>query len=376
MIDLQLTRGSIREGAFLRLPATPAEIGNAFGLLDSIRDVGEIRISEITSPIRNLSQYLLPSNICVDTDLQKLNRLAERIDEMPRPDRRTFEGALDAESINGLDDILCVADHIEDYVRIEAVTSDRTLGDHIIEHGPLKDCPEKFRPYLDPVAIGIEYYDKCGGVYTSDGYVLRRASAIEYGLLEQASLEEKQTAVFEMILRTQNKQTALRLPATWEEMENARKVLGVDELAEASIDRINCIPYATELIPNCLINVEDANELALCIEEMQQTDGELLKYFSALAAERPSTFQGALTIALNLDDYERVPEDMAEYGRMVLRRTGMDDEMLTAIDGYMDFNLLGEYAMQEDGVQRTEFGLIRRCSAPLEGPTQGGMKMK
>jgi len=109
MIDLSLTRGNHCEGVFLRLPATPAEIGNAFGLLDSIHDTGEIRITKITSPIRNLSKYLAPSNLCTDTDLQKLNRLAERIDEMPRPDRRTFEGALDAESINGLDDILQVS---------------------------------------------------------------------------------------------------------------------------------------------------------------------------------------------------------------------------------------------------------------------------
>lgn len=376
MIDLNLTRGDHKEGVFLRLPATPAEIGNAFGLLDSIHDAGEIRITEITSPIRNLRKYLDPSSLCADTDLQKLNRLAQRIDEMPRPDRRTFEGALDAESINGLDDILQVAEHLGDYVRIEEVNSDRTLGDYIIEHGFLKDCPEQFRPYLDSVAVGIEYYDKCGGAFTLDGYVLRKESAIQFGLIKQPIPEEKQTAVFELILRANNRQTALRLPATWEEMEEAQKVLGVDELAQASIDRVNCIPYAADLIPNCLISVEDANELALSIEEMQQTDGELLKYFSALEVEKPSTLPEALTIALNLDDYERIPEDMAEYGRMVLRRTGMDDEMLDTIDGYMDFALLGEYAMQEDKVQRTEFGLIRRCSAPLEGPTQAGMQMR
>ena len=376
MIDLQLTRGNNREGVFLRFPATPAEIGSAFALLDTVCDDGELRVTELSSPIRNLRKYIKPEELNATSDLEKLNRLAERIDEMPRPERRTFEGAMDAESIHGLDDVLRVAEHIGDYIRMEEISSDRTLGDHIIAHGFLKDCPEKFRPYLDPVAIGIEYYDKCGGAYTLDGYVLRKESAIQFGLIEQNSPKETRTAVFELILRANHRQTALRLPADLEELEEARNVLGVEEFAQARIDCINCIPYAADVIPNCLINVEDANELALAIEEMRQTDGELLKYFSALAVEKPFTFQDALKIALDLDDYERVPEDLSEYGRMVLRRTGMDDEMLDTIDGYMDFALLGEYAMEEDGVVRTEFGLVRRCSAPFEGPSRGGMLMR
>ena len=376
MIDLQLTRGNNREGVFLRLPATPAEIGSAFALLDTVCDAGEIRVTELSSPIRNLRKYIKPEELNATSDLETLNRLAERIDEMPRPERRTFEGAMDAESIHGLEDVLRVAEHIGDYVRMEEISSDRTLGDHIIRHGFLKDCPEKFRPYLDPVAIGIEYYDKCGGAYTLDGYVLRKESAIQFGLIEQNSPKETRTAVFELILRANHKQTALRLPVDLEELEEARNVLGVEEFAQARIDCINCIPYAADVIPNCLISVEDANELALAIEEMRQTDGELLKYFSALAVEKPFTFQDALKIALDLDDYERIPEDMSEYGRMVLRRTGMDDEILDSIDGYMDFVLLGEHAMEEDGVVRTEFGLVRRCSSPFESPSRGGMQMR
>ena len=36
----------------------------------------------------------------------------------------------------------------------------------------------------------------------------------------------------------------------------------------------------------------------------------------------------------------------------------------------MDFEKLGEDAMVEDGVRRTEFGLIRRCSSPFAEETQ------
>lgn len=36
MIDLHLTRGDNYEGVYLRLPATPAEVGEAYAMLDSI----------------------------------------------------------------------------------------------------------------------------------------------------------------------------------------------------------------------------------------------------------------------------------------------------------------------------------------------------
>ena len=110
---------------------------------------------------------------------------------------------------------------------------------------------------------------------------------------------------------------------------------------------------------------------------MQQSDGQLLKFFSALAVEQPETFSEAYQIALNLDDYERVPADMDEYGRMVLRRSGMDDELMDMIDGYMDFAGLGEFYVEENVVRTTDFGMVRRYSAPFEPEEQslqmGGM---
>lgn len=39
--------------------------------------------------------------------------------------------------------------------------------------------------------------------------------------------------------------------------------------------------------------------------------------------------------------------------------------MLDTIDGYTDFDQLGRAMMVEDGVRRTEFGLVRRLSAPF-----------
>ena len=89
--------------------------------------------------------------------------------------------------------------------------------------------------------------------------------------------------------------------------------------------------------------MEDINELALAVEEMQQTDGETLKYLSVLSVEQPEDFPAALRLAVDLDDYERIIEGTYEYGQSVLRRIGANDELLKTIDGYMDSFLIVTY---------------------------------
>ena len=148
-------------------------------------------------------------------------------------------------------------------------------------------------------------------------------------------------------------------------------MLGIDCFAEAAITKVSfAVPNLNEYIPTTGVCVEDANELAWAIEGMQLEDGELMKYLSVLSVERPETMQDALRYAMNLDDYERITEDTYEYGQTVLRRIGADDELIDTIDGYMDFEKLGEDTMAEEGVRRTEFGLIRRCSSPFSEETQ------
>src|SRR5699024_2611503 len=130
------------------------------------------------------------------------------------------------------------------------------------------------------------------------------------------------------------------------------------------------VPYMDEHIPTTGVCVEDANELAWAIEGMQCEDGELLKYLSVLSVEQPGTMQEALRCAMNLDDYERIPEDTYEYGPADLRRIRAADELLDTIAGHMDFEKPGEDTIAEEGVRRTESGLIRRCSSPFAEEAQ------
>ena len=376
MIRLKLSNKSANEGVVLDLPATPAEVSEAFSWFERIGvDPSAVRIAGVNSPVPTLGQYILRADIHDPEQMKKLNELAEAIERMDNREWDIFAGALDAESINGLDDVLKISKRLGNYIILPNVKTDTELGRILVDTG-YKNFPEAVQPYLDYRAIGAEYYAENGGAYGPGGYVRRKSS------LEQAP-EQRDALITLYLLTPRVTETMadpyrLTLPAMDEELEQAKEQIGVDHFTEATIVKVEFgKPYLAELIPQECICVEDANELALGIEEMQQRDGELLKYLAVLSVEQMETLTDALRVAVNLDDYERITEGTYEYGQSVLRRIGADDELIDTIDGYMDFEKFGEDSMVEDGVRQTEFGLIRRCSHPFPEETQtmqmGGM---
>lgn len=362
---LILTRGNSPMRVPWRLPSTPAETGEAFARLDSISsDVRATRIMDVKSPVPNLGKYVRNADVS-GPDYEKLVRLAERVAQMTQQEQRIFSGALDAESVNGLDDVLRIADHLGDYELIPEVSTDRELGEYLVEHDLLGvDLPQEVRPYLDYVAIGAEHYSSHGGAYTLNGYVKRRDVEPEMGA--------DRKVVFTAHLQAGNRQCVLKLPASDDGLDAARRILQVEDFCEMKLIELECaIPYLGDVLPRDCFSVVDADKLALEIEGMEQTDGELMKYLSALCVEEPSSFQEALEIAYHIEDYERITEGAYEYGQIVLRRIGADDEIIDAIDGYMDFERFGEAMMVEDGVRQTEFGMVWRLSEPFPAEQQG-----
>ena len=199
MIELHLTRGDNQDGVRLRLPPTPAETGEAFALLDTVspyaavvsildvnspvatsgqyvrnadmnsREAGDVEIREVERPEANIGKYVRYADLNSREDMQKLNTLAERIGGMSKRQRDIFAGALDAESVNGLDDVLRVSESLEEYTIIPNVSSDTDLGKYVAAAGLLHGdprFPEKAWPYLDFAKIGAEYYADRGGAST------------------------------------------------------------------------------------------------------------------------------------------------------------------------------------------------------------------
>jgi hypothetical protein len=378
MITLNLTRADDLEGVYLKLPSSPAEIGEAFAELDAIStDTSTTRITEVISNVYNLSGYIKNTDVEAPGALDKLSDLARKLQTMDRDSCLKFEGILDANSVNGIDDVLRLTGIMDEYAVLPDAHNGSSLGKCFV-YNDVGDFPEKVRPYLNYQIIGEEFYSDHGGAFCRLGYVVRK-DELPKQLLQA---EQEQGSEWGVTLRLlvnggRRATTDLRLPATEAALDKARQGLGIDEFAEADIVMIDyALPYLGQMIPQDCVSVEDLNELAHAIGQMRQTDGELLKYLSVLEVERPETFTKAYELALDLDDYERVPSDSEEYGRAALRRVGADDEIIDTIDGYMDFTALGEQWMQEDGVVKTEFGLVRHLSEPFEARERGGMRME
>mgnify|MGYP000848147605 FL=1 len=177
MLKLQLTHDGAYDDEYLELPATPAEVGEVMSRLDETStDVASTRIYGTISDIWNIGNYLKRADVNDATQLKKLNRIGELTCGLSRDECLLFQGGLDSESINGLDDVIDVGEHLDRYLLVRHVTSDRELGLCLVSYG-IKPFDESVQPYLDYARIGIEYYANHGGAYTSGGYVLRRDSA-------------------------------------------------------------------------------------------------------------------------------------------------------------------------------------------------------
>ena len=370
-ITLHLGRRFESAELHLHLPADPDEIDRKLTDLDDYAEDPSkpVEIRDVDCEIVGIRQYLRMADLSREGELEKLNALAGKIEGMDERQKNMLWGALDSESVNGLDDLMRISERLGDYVILPNITSDTDLGRFLVDTG-YKDFSKAVRPYLDYRAIGAEYHVKHGGAYSPGGYVRRKSS------LELAA--ESRPALITLHLRaTESNQIRaepyrLRLPADEEELGRAKFEIGVNNFTEATIEKIEFgKSWLDKLLPRECFCVEDADELALRIEKMQKRDGELAKYQSVLSVMKPETLTDALLLALKLDDFEWVTQNTYEYGKQALRRMGAGDEIINAIDGYMDFEQFGEASMVEDGVRRTEFGLIRRRSQPFPEETQG-----
>lgn len=322
-------------------------------------------ISKVDSVISALDWHLQYAKLNNDASFQKLNQLAETIDGMDTAGHYHLCRALSTDYQQDLDDVLRTALHVkpsslDNYEIIPEIKTHQALGRWLVEHDHLK-VPEALRPYMDYRSIGMNYCSEHEGVFLTGGYAGIHSDAIEQVLEEQGILQ--------LTLTTSKGEYRINFPATDEHLERVKRTLDVKDFAQASVTAVKCsTPCLTGLLPLDTACVEDANTLSLCLREMEQEDGGIMKFCAVLEVEQPDTFAEALNIAMDRDDYELVPEDMDEYGKQVLRRIGADGEIIDTIDGYMDLAQLGKDSVVEDGVRRTEFGLVRRLSAPF--PTQ------
>lgn len=332
MILLTLSRGKGEETVRLQLPASPAEIGETFAFLDRISlDTTATAILDVSSNVPVLYRCLYDVDVEDSEQFQKLQKLAERTEALSPAKAAIFSGALDAECVWNLEGALTVADRLDEYMLVNNVSSDSELGIYLVNKG-ITPFPDRFKPYINYARVGAEYREKHGGEYSSGNYVQKKTPE----LLENERLD----GVFRIWMenpcpvRVQSETAQITLPATFEQLESARQLLGVDSLNMAKLTRVEALrPYLGEYLPlqGMDLRLEQLDELAENIRIMDQEDGALLKYLSVLEVEQPATLQEALRFSIELDDYERVPDDPEEYGKQVLERIGADEELISTV---------------------------------------------
>lgn len=291
--QMELTDANLDELDYLKLPSSPAEIGEAFAELDAIStDTSATKITEAISNIYNLSGYLKNVDIEKPGELDKLSALARRMQTMDRDSCYLFEGVLDANRVTGLDDILRLSESLTDYTLLPDAANASTLGKYLVQHEIVR-FPESVQPYLDYQIIGSEFYADHGGAFCRGGYAVRKDELPERFL--QTEQEKNQRSVMLLRLRASHggqqapADTTLTLPASDDELDRTKQRLGIDEFAEAEIVTVDYVfPYFSTMVPQDEATVEDANELAHYIEQMSHKDGELASAASPMICGRTS----------------------------------------------------------------------------------------
>ena len=382
MLKVFLTRVDKGNGVWLSLPTTPADMGEAYATLGGINGTENLdtRITGVESSIRNLRQYLIGKRSDYPNTIKELDFIARRIDGFTETEAALFSGALDIESINTLADIINLTYSLDRYELYPDVFTTKELGQYLVESGEVQ-IHESALPYVDYERVATEYEANNSGTYTAAGYVAKTGGSMEhfYDGVRLPDVNADKDCIFNLKLISQYKFDTLeepyilKLPTTDIALSQARDQLRVKHFDECEIVDCDCSIAGLSNMLHINGDIYSLNKLAQGIKDMLQNEGMMTKFLAALEAEMPEELCDALDIAENLNRYELMPSSIAnatDYAYHVLFESGryeVDDE----VKDFIDLGKYGNYKMEEDGVKKTAFGMIRRIDEPFQEQEQG-----
>ena len=173
------------EGTQMRLSPNDPQVIEALKILSRVCGYADLP---------NLSGYLRNIDFLDPGSIEDLKALASEISHMSPEEMRCFSGALDAESVNGIKDVLQISKSLEDYTFLPNICTETDLGRFLVYTG-YKDFPEEVQPYLDYRSIGIEYYAERGGAFTARGYVQRKGPELTQEIDESPPQTEQEPEI-------------------------------------------------------------------------------------------------------------------------------------------------------------------------------------
>ena len=366
VITLHLGRRFESEELHLRLPAAPDKIEEQLTLLDDYaEDLSKpVELRDVDCEIVGIRQYLRQADLSREGELEKLNALAEKIVDMDQQQRNLLWGALDSESINSLDDVLRVADDLDQYELLGGIRDDRDLGAYLVETG-WKQFPSYLLPYLDYAAIGLEYRSEHAGSFNGSGYVRKK----DVGQQMEAGSKDPVLTV-RLYAPGTNTPCSLDLPASDGMLEQAMRTLGISDLAEADIHGIEDHAGLTSCAdPLDRPSVEILNKLARFVDHHLTSNQDWIKFEAVCEAARVGTWQEMLDAARNLDNYKLYEADDPEELGGVLAGEIMEagKDVMVEMEDFITIDYLGFglQKMKEDGIRETTHGYVKQLSEPF-----------
>ena len=179
---LQMRKGILdSEKAEVIFPTTLAKVQTEMrGLEEFGKSYGVVRSVSGEGPAQLLNGRVQVDDLNTEAGIQRLNRLAEVIDNMSGEKLELLSGALALERAANLDDVLRVADSLEQYELFPQIRTDEDLGHFLVDTSLVTgkfSFPEEASPYLVYAKIGAEQRDFLGGVHTQHGFVKHQEEA-------------------------------------------------------------------------------------------------------------------------------------------------------------------------------------------------------
>ena len=177
MVTLFLRQGETGKQVLLSFPTTtPAEKENVDRTLETLKSMSKtVTIQGAASEVMNLGLYLSGVDLAAEGEVERIDQLAERLEQMSEVDCDKFSGMLDANSISGTEDILNLTERLDDYTVLPNCSSPRSIGRYLVDCGAFP-VPEKLTGYIDYGAVGTEFQNEHGGAVCCRGYVVRKES--------------------------------------------------------------------------------------------------------------------------------------------------------------------------------------------------------
>ena len=185
MVTLFLRQGENEKQVLLSFPVTTsAEKEDVARTLETLKSMSKtVTIQGAASKVMNLGLYLSGIDLAADGEPERINQLAERLEQMSEIDCDKFSGMLDANSISGTKDILNLTERLDDYAILPNCSSPQSIGRYLAGCGAFP-VPEELTGYIDYGAVGSEFQNEHGGAVCCRGYVVRKEG------LPQAVLED------------------------------------------------------------------------------------------------------------------------------------------------------------------------------------------